>query len=200
MGYSVVDVEDVPYTWGTFKFVRHHIGATAFGFAQIDFPPDKVGSEHDETESGPGGGLSHAFGRGTLDVDGETVEMPPGRYVLVPPDARRRPAAGPDGMSFLVIGGVPGRRLRALALPRGMIVRIALWRLDETTPSLDDLRERSTELEPLAAARRRARQRRGGADRRVRGRRGRRAPPPQLEQLRLLVGREPDLYEEFDTL
>ena len=38
MGYSVVDVEDVPYTWGTFRFVRHHIGATAFGFAQIDFP------------------------------------------------------------------------------------------------------------------------------------------------------------------
>ena len=32
MGYSVVDVADVPYTWGTFKFVRHHIGATAFGF------------------------------------------------------------------------------------------------------------------------------------------------------------------------
>ena len=24
--------------------------------------------------------------------------------------------------------------------------------------------------------------------------------PPQLEALRLLVGREPDLYEEFDTL
>ena len=49
MGYSVVDVADIPYVWGTFKFVRHHLGATAFGFAQIDFPPDKVGSEHDET-------------------------------------------------------------------------------------------------------------------------------------------------------
>ena len=24
--------------------------------------------------------------------------------------------------------------------------------------------------------------------------------PPQLEQLRLLVGRDPDLYEEFDPL
>ena len=34
--------------------------------------------------------------------------MKPGRYVLVPAESRRRPAAGPDGMSFLVIGGVPG--------------------------------------------------------------------------------------------
>jgi hypothetical protein len=39
VGYSVVDVADVPYVWGTFKFVRHHLGATAFGFAQIDYEP-----------------------------------------------------------------------------------------------------------------------------------------------------------------
>jgi quercetin dioxygenase-like cupin family protein len=117
MRYSVVDVEDVPYTWGTFKLVRHHIGATAFGFAQIDFPPDKVGSEHDETESGQEEVYLTLSGAGTLDVDGEAVEMRPGRYVLVPPDARRRPAAGPDGMSFLVIGGVPGGVYEPWALP-----------------------------------------------------------------------------------
>jgi hypothetical protein len=34
--------------------------------------------------------------------------MKPGRYILVPPASKRRPAAGVDGMSFLVIGGVPG--------------------------------------------------------------------------------------------
>jgi hypothetical protein len=39
VGYSVVDVADVPYMWDTFKFVRHHLGATAFGFAQIDYEP-----------------------------------------------------------------------------------------------------------------------------------------------------------------
>jgi hypothetical protein len=36
VGYSVVDVADVPYMWGTFKFVRHDLGATAFG---IDYEP-----------------------------------------------------------------------------------------------------------------------------------------------------------------
>ena len=107
MGYSVVDVADIPYVWGTFKFVRHHLGVTAFGFSQIDFPPDKVGSEHDEAESGQEEVYLTLAGDGTLEIDGETVEMKPGRYVRVPPEARRRPAAGPDGMSFLVIGGVP---------------------------------------------------------------------------------------------
>ena len=107
MGYALVDVEDVPYRWGTFKFVRQHLGATAFGFTQIDFPPDKVGSEHDERESRQEEVYLALVGGGTLEVDGETIEMKPGRYVLVSAESKRRPAAGPDGMSFLVIGGVP---------------------------------------------------------------------------------------------
>ena len=101
MAYAVADVEDIPYTWGTFKFVRQRLGATAFGFAQIDFPPGKVGSEHDETESGQEEVYLTLSGGGTLDVR-------PGRYVLVPPESKRRPTAGPEGMSFLVVGGVPG--------------------------------------------------------------------------------------------
>ena len=108
MSHAVVDVEEIPYTWGTFKFVRHHLGATAFGFSQIDFPPGKVGAEHDERESGQEEVYLTLAGGGSLEIDGQAVEMRPGRYVLVPPEAKRRPAAGPAGMSFLVIGGVPG--------------------------------------------------------------------------------------------
>ena len=81
-----------------------------------------------------------------------------------------------------------------------MIVRIVLWRLDETPPSLDDLRGALDELEPLpppsALLLNEAAERIGALvvtedDDPL---------PPQLEQLRLLVGREPDLYEEFDPL
>jgi quercetin dioxygenase-like cupin family protein len=108
MGYTVIDVDEIPYLWGTFKPVRHHLGATAFGFTQIDFPPDKVGNEHDETGTGQEEVYLTLAGSGTLEIGGDTVEMKPGRYILVPPDAKRRPAAGSDGMSFLVIGGVPG--------------------------------------------------------------------------------------------
>lgn len=108
MPYTVVDVESVPYTWGTFKMVRHRLGATAFGLSQIDFPPGKVGAEHDELESGQEEVYLCLSGGGTLTVDGEEVDLRPGRYVLVSPESRRRPAAGPEGMSFLVVGGVPG--------------------------------------------------------------------------------------------
>ncbi len=106
MGYTVVDVADVPTVWGTFKFVRHALGARAFGLSQIDFPPDKVGSEHDERESRQEEVYLALAGGGTLEVDGETIEMKPGRYVLVSAESKRRPTAGPDGMSLLVIGGV----------------------------------------------------------------------------------------------
>jgi quercetin dioxygenase-like cupin family protein len=117
VSYSYVDVEDIPYHWGTFKFVRHHLGATAFGFAQIDFPADKVGSEHDEAESGQEEVYLCLSGSGTLEIDGETIDLKPGRYVLVSPEAKRRPTAGADGMSFLVIGGVPGGVYEPWELP-----------------------------------------------------------------------------------
>ena len=79
-----------------------------------------------------------------------------------------------------------------------MIVRILLWRLDERTPSLEELRGRIAELEPLAAP--------GGfllndAAERVGAlvvAEEDEPPPPQLDELRALVGRDPDLYEEFD--
>jgi quercetin dioxygenase-like cupin family protein len=108
MSHSIVDVDEIPYVWGTFKFVRHHIGATGFGVNQIDFPPDKAGPEHDEATSGQEEVYLTLAGSGTLEIDGEIVEMKIGRYILVAPGSKRRPTAGADGMSFLVIGGVPG--------------------------------------------------------------------------------------------
>lgn len=81
-----------------------------------------------------------------------------------------------------------------------MIVRIALWRLDEKTPSFDQLRRHLDDLEPLpspgAVLVNEAAERVGALmvtddDEPV---------PPQLEELRRLVGRDPDLYEEFDIL
>lgn len=108
MAHKALDAEDVELTWGTFRMIRHELGGTAFGLNQIDFPPGKVGPEHDELESGQEEVYYCLAGAGTLTVDGDDVELRPGRYVLVSPDAKRRPAAGPDGMSFICVGGVPG--------------------------------------------------------------------------------------------
>jgi hypothetical protein len=81
-----------------------------------------------------------------------------------------------------------------------VIVRIVLWRLDERSPSVEALREALDELEPLAppsmllvndAAERIGALVVAEEDE---------PPPRQLDELRALVGREPDLYEEFDAL
>jgi len=108
MAYKALDADEIKLTWGTFRMVRHALGGTAFGLNQIDFPPGKVGPEHDELQSGQEEVYYTLSGSGTLTIDGDPVEMRPGRYILVSPDAKRHPEAGPDGLSFICVGGVPG--------------------------------------------------------------------------------------------
>ena len=43
-------------------------------------------------------------GSGTLQVDGETVELRPGKIVRLDPEAVRCPTAGPDGLTFVTFG------------------------------------------------------------------------------------------------
>ena len=108
MAFTFVDAADVKPTWGTFRMIRHALGGTAFGLNQIDFPPDKVGSEHDETRVGPGGDLSlphrerHAGDR-RRDRRDEAGPLHP-RLAGVEAAARSRVG----GMSFLCVGGVSG--------------------------------------------------------------------------------------------
>lgn len=81
-----------------------------------------------------------------------------------------------------------------------MIVRIVLWRLDERTPPVEELRDRLDELEPLAepstflvneAAEQIGVLMVSDEDE---------PPPTQVGALRDLVGRDPDLYEEYEAL
>lgn len=81
-----------------------------------------------------------------------------------------------------------------------MIVRLVLWRLDERTPPVEELRDRLDELEPLTLPSTFLVNE--GAEQI-----GMLAvaddddpPPSQLEALRDLVGREPDLYEEYEAV
>ena len=108
MSYKALDAEGMTVTWGTFRMVRHELGGTAFGLNQIDYPPFKVGPEHDELQSGQEEIYYCISGSGTLTIDGDAVEMRAGRYILVSPAAKRHPEAGEDGMSFICVGGVPG--------------------------------------------------------------------------------------------
>jgi hypothetical protein len=81
-----------------------------------------------------------------------------------------------------------------------MIVRLLFWRLGEADASIDRVRDLLDQLEPLERPStwlwNDSHERFGAlivADEDE-------TTPVQLDQLRALIGREPDLYEEFDTL
>jgi hypothetical protein len=81
-----------------------------------------------------------------------------------------------------------------------VIVRILLWRLDDRAPPFEAIRDRIEELEPLPAPGafllNEAAERVGALVVDDEGE----PPPAQLDELRAILGRDPDLYEEFDTL
>ena len=108
MPYAIVDAEEVePSYGGVFKEVRRRLGLRAFGINQVDLPPAAEGREHDHVESGQEEVYLVLAGSGTMTIDGEEVELRPGRYVFVAAASVRKPVAGPDGLSWVVVGAPP---------------------------------------------------------------------------------------------
>ena len=101
MSYTVIDVKDLE---GRRKPLAQALGALAIKANQFDSQPGQLGHEHDELKTGQEELFVPLRGTGYLQIDGETVDLEPGRYVLVQPSARRRVDAGPEGLSYLVIG------------------------------------------------------------------------------------------------
>ena len=101
MNYTVIDVKDFE---GRRKPVAQALGALAIKANQFDSQPGQLGHERDELKSGQEELFVPLRGTGYLQIDGETLDLEPGRYVLVQPSARRRVDAGPEGLSYLVIG------------------------------------------------------------------------------------------------
>jgi quercetin dioxygenase-like cupin family protein len=110
MGYSYVDVADLEGEGpgGAVKKARRALGARAFGFNYFELPAGAVGHEHDETRSKQEEVIFVVSGSGTLRVDGEQVELKPGRFVRLDPETVRCPTAGPDGLHFVTFGAPVG--------------------------------------------------------------------------------------------
>ncbi len=92
--------------------VREHFGIQAFGINA--FTPDEDGTlinEHDEAGAGQEELYIVLDGNATFEVDGETVDAPPGTLVFVGPEARRK-ATG-DG-TILAVGATPGEAYQGI--------------------------------------------------------------------------------------
>jgi quercetin dioxygenase-like cupin family protein len=98
---------DVSSVEGRRKPVARKLEARAISLNQFDSQQGQAGSEHDERESGQEEIYIPLRGSGVLRVNGEEVALEPGRYVLVEPEATRQVVAGPDGLSYAVVGAVP---------------------------------------------------------------------------------------------
>ena len=97
------------------RFVRRELGATAFGLNHFTLAPGVSGREHDEQDSGQEEVIVILSGSGTLQVDGDEVELRPGRFVRIDPEATRVPVAGPEGVTFITIGSPRGEPYAARA-------------------------------------------------------------------------------------
>jgi quercetin dioxygenase-like cupin family protein len=108
MPYAIVDAVGVePSYAGVLKQIRRRLGLRAFGINQVDLPPGAEGREHDHGDSGQEEVYLVLAGSGTMTVDGDEVELKPGRYVFVAAASVRKPVAGPEGLSWVVVGAPP---------------------------------------------------------------------------------------------
>jgi mannose-6-phosphate isomerase-like protein (cupin superfamily) len=106
MGYSFVDVDTLngEGPGGAVRKLRRALGAQAFGFNYFTIPAGVTGREHDHTDSGQEEVYFVVRGSGVMRVDGEEIELMPGRFVRVDAASVRVPTAGDAGLEFVTFG------------------------------------------------------------------------------------------------
>jgi mannose-6-phosphate isomerase-like protein (cupin superfamily) len=104
--FTVIDLDELEGEGpgGAVRKVRRALGARAFGFNYFTLPPNVVGRKHDHAEQNHEEVYFVVRGSGVMRIDGEEVELHPGRFVRVDPTATRVPVASDEGLEFLTIG------------------------------------------------------------------------------------------------
>ena len=103
MSYRIFDASEIQERR---KPVAAELDARAIKVNQFDSQPGQAGKEHDEVESGQEEIYVPVRGTGVLRIGDEEIELEPGRFVLVEPEATRQVVAGEDGLSYVVVGAV----------------------------------------------------------------------------------------------
>jgi mannose-6-phosphate isomerase-like protein (cupin superfamily) len=101
---------------GGFVKVRAELGVSAFGMQVIQLPPGYEDyPEHDHADSGQEEVFVTLSGSGSMDIEGERVEMDQETLIRVAPDVKRKVLPGPQGLRMLVVGGCPGEAYKVVA-------------------------------------------------------------------------------------
>jgi len=115
--YTAKRIEDMQAGFGGgFVKARAELGVTAFGMQVIQLPPGYEDyPEHDHAETGQEEVFVTLSGSGTMDIEGDRVEMEPQTLIRVGPATKRKVFAGPDGLRMLALGGCPGEAYKVVA-------------------------------------------------------------------------------------
>jgi uncharacterized cupin superfamily protein len=110
--FTVVDLDDcpsVPAYDAELVFLRHGLGAGAFGMQVERLPPHYDSyAEHDEQDSGQEEIYTLLEGAALLLVAGEEHPLHPGVFARVGPAVRRKIVTGEEPALLLCLGGVRG--------------------------------------------------------------------------------------------
>ena len=109
MSHTLIQAAEVEPAFGVFRKMRAALGVEGFGINQVELPPGASGREHDEARTGQEEVYVVLAGSGTMAVDGEDVPLRTGSWLRVDAGSTRLPTAGPDGMTFIAVGGPPGQ-------------------------------------------------------------------------------------------
>jgi mannose-6-phosphate isomerase-like protein (cupin superfamily) len=106
VGYTYVDVDSLEGEGpgGMVRKTRRATGARAFGFNYFTIPPGVVGRQHDHTDSNQEEVYFVVKGGGTMRIDGDELELVPGRFVRVDPESTRVPIAGDARLEHVTFG------------------------------------------------------------------------------------------------
>lgn len=109
MGFTLINRADpsIDSFRGMFFKIRLALGTTAFGINEVRLPASAEGIEHDEVETGHEEVYIVLEGGGTFTIDGAEVAVTGGDYLRIDAEATRKAAAGPDGLTFVVVAARP---------------------------------------------------------------------------------------------
>ena len=106
MAYTFVDVDTLEGEGpgGMVRKTRRATGTRAFGFNYFTLPPGVVGREPHHVDSNMEEVYFVVRGGGTMRINGDELDLKPGRFVRVDPGSTRVPVAGPGGLEFVTFG------------------------------------------------------------------------------------------------
>jgi len=95
---------------GQFVYAGRSLGVTSLGMNVLNLPPGwKDYPEHDHAADGQEEVYVVLKGRATIEAGGTIWPLEPGTLVRVGPTQKRKIHPGPEGVTILALGGVPGK-------------------------------------------------------------------------------------------